>query len=146
MAGFWNVFLIENSRFALDTLRVANRSPTPASKIYDFLGLLDDILGVRGRLSRPILGIPGVRPEPNIYIFDSFQKPATCKSHHHPTTSEDEEAVMAPRWAANKASWPSFRSTADELDAANESIWVDTNHYVRNLLWLGRSLAGTLLL
>jgi hypothetical protein len=40
---------------------VANRSPTPASKINDFLELFDDIWEVRGRLSRPILGIPGVR-------------------------------------------------------------------------------------
>jgi hypothetical protein len=43
----------------MDTLRVANRSPTPASKINDFLRLFDDIWGVRGRLSRPIWGIPG---------------------------------------------------------------------------------------
>ncbi len=60
MAVFWNVFYIENYRFALDTLRVANRSPTRASRINDFLGLLD-IWGVRGHLSRPIWGIPGVR-------------------------------------------------------------------------------------
>ena len=43
VAGFWEVFYIDNSRFALDTLRVANRSPTPASKINDFLGLFGDI-------------------------------------------------------------------------------------------------------
>ena len=56
--AFWKVF--ESKRFALDTLRVANRPPTPASKIKDFLGLFDDIWGVRGRLSRPIWGVPGV--------------------------------------------------------------------------------------
>ncbi len=61
VAGFWQVSYIENSHFALDTLRVANRSPTPASKISDFLGMFDDIWGVRGRLSRPIWGLPGVR-------------------------------------------------------------------------------------
>ncbi len=48
VAGFWSVIYIESSRFALDTLMVANRSPTPASKIYDFLGLLDDICGGPG--------------------------------------------------------------------------------------------------
>ncbi len=53
VAGFLEVFYIENKLFALDTLRVANRSPTPASKINDFPGLFDDIWGVRGRLSRP---------------------------------------------------------------------------------------------
>jgi hypothetical protein len=69
MAGFWKVFYIENYRFALDTLRVANRFPTPASKINDFLGQYDDIWGVRGRLSRPIWGIPGVRPELKKHIL-----------------------------------------------------------------------------
>ena len=58
---FWKVFYIENSRFALDALRVANRSPTPTSKTNDFLGPFDVILGVRGRRSRPIWGVPGVR-------------------------------------------------------------------------------------
>ncbi len=43
MAGFWKVFCIENSHFAVDTLRVG--SPTAASKINDFLGLFDDIWG-----------------------------------------------------------------------------------------------------
>jgi hypothetical protein len=62
VAGFWKVFYIANLRFALDTLRVANRSPTPVSKINDFLKLFDDIWGVRGCLSLPIRGIPGVRP------------------------------------------------------------------------------------
>ncbi len=42
VAGFWKVCYIETLRFALDTLRVANRSPTPASKINDFLGLFVD--------------------------------------------------------------------------------------------------------
>ncbi len=69
-------FYIENKRFDLDTLRVANRSPTPASKISDFLGVFDDIWGVRGRLPRPIWGVPGVpagikniyfQKHPNIY-------------------------------------------------------------------------------
>ncbi len=70
MAGFWQVFYIEHQRFALDTLRVANRSPTPASKINDLLGLFDDIWGVRGRLARPIWGIPGVRAGiKSIYIY-----------------------------------------------------------------------------
>ncbi len=55
MTGFWKVFYIENQRFALDTLRVANRSPTPTSETNDFLGPFDDICGVRGRLFRPIL-------------------------------------------------------------------------------------------
>ena len=58
VAGFWAVFYTENKRFALDTLRVASRSPTPASKINDFPALLDDIWGVRGRRSRPIWAIP----------------------------------------------------------------------------------------
>ena len=61
MAGVWNVYHIENLCFALDTLRVANRSPTPASILKDVLGLFDDIWGVRGRLPPPIWGIPGVR-------------------------------------------------------------------------------------
>jgi hypothetical protein len=39
-------FYIENKRFDLDTLRVPNRSPTPISKIKDFLVLFDDIWGV----------------------------------------------------------------------------------------------------
>ncbi len=38
---------------------VANRSPTPASKINDFLRMFADIWRVRGRLSRPIWRIPG---------------------------------------------------------------------------------------
>ena len=38
-------YFVENYHFALGTLRVANRSPTPASKINDFLGLFDDIWG-----------------------------------------------------------------------------------------------------
>ncbi len=58
--AFGRYFILKIS-VALDTLRVANRSPTPASKISDFLGLFDDIWGVRGRLSGPIWGIPGVR-------------------------------------------------------------------------------------
>ncbi len=45
VAGFRKVFHIENYRFALDTLRGANRSPTPASNINYFLGLFDDIWG-----------------------------------------------------------------------------------------------------
>ncbi len=69
VAGFWKVLYIENSHFALDTLRVATRSPTTASKINDFLGLFDDIWGVRGRLSRPIWVIPGVRAGIQKYIF-----------------------------------------------------------------------------
>ena len=40
-------YFVENYHFALGTLRVANRSPTPASKINDFLGLFDDIWGPR---------------------------------------------------------------------------------------------------
>ncbi len=51
---------IENLRFALDTLRMANRSPTPTSKTNDFLGPFDDIWGGRGRWSLPIWGVPGV--------------------------------------------------------------------------------------
>ncbi len=39
---------IENKRFALDTLRVANRSPTQASKINDVPGQSDDIWGGPG--------------------------------------------------------------------------------------------------
>ena len=39
------IFYIENYRFVLDTLTVANRSPTPASKINDFLGLFEGIWG-----------------------------------------------------------------------------------------------------
>ena len=39
---------IVNSRFALDTLRVPNRSPTPILKINDFLGQSDDIWGAPG--------------------------------------------------------------------------------------------------
>ncbi len=61
VAAFLKVFHIGNSVFALDTLRVANRSPTPASKFNDFLGPFDDIRGVWGRLSRPTWGIPAVR-------------------------------------------------------------------------------------
>ncbi len=61
VADFWKVFYIENYRFALDTLRVANRSPTPTSKTNDFQGPFAVILGVRGRRSQPILGVPGVR-------------------------------------------------------------------------------------
>jgi hypothetical protein len=57
---FGRYFILKIS-VALDTLRVAKRSPTPASKINDFLGLFDEIWGVRGRLSGPIWGIPGVR-------------------------------------------------------------------------------------
>ncbi len=45
LADFWRVFDIENKRFALDTLRVSNRSPTPASKTNDVLGPFDDIRG-----------------------------------------------------------------------------------------------------
>jgi hypothetical protein len=48
---------------------VANRSPTPASNIGDFLGLFDDIWEVRGRLTRPIWGIPGVRAGIQKYIL-----------------------------------------------------------------------------
>ncbi len=55
----------------MDTLRVANRSPTPASKINDSLGLFDDIWGARGPHSRPILGVPGARAGPNKYILCS---------------------------------------------------------------------------
>ena len=63
------IYIFKSIRFDLDTLRVANRSPTPASKINDFLGLFDDIWGVRGRRSRPIWGIPGVRAGiKNIYF------------------------------------------------------------------------------
>ena len=57
---------------------MANRSPSPTSKTNDFPGLFDDIWGVRGRLPRPILGIPGVRAGiKNMYIFSSFQKAAS---------------------------------------------------------------------
>ncbi len=59
LIGFWMVFYVENLRFALDTLRVANRSPTPASKINDLLGWFEDSWGVRGRLSWPIWGDSG---------------------------------------------------------------------------------------
>jgi hypothetical protein len=66
-------------RFALDTLRMANRSSTPASNINDSLGLLDDIWGVW--LGPPFpadLGdFLGSRPELKIYICHCFQKPAT---------------------------------------------------------------------
>ena len=45
----------------------------------DFLGLFDDIWGVRGRLSRADLGdSQGPGPELKIYIVKSIQKPATC--------------------------------------------------------------------
>ncbi len=57
VADFWKVFYFENSRFARDTLRVANRSPTPTSKT---IGPFDVIWGVRGRRSRLILGVLGV--------------------------------------------------------------------------------------
>ncbi len=46
-------------RLIMDTLRVANRSLIPASKTNDFLGLFDDISGVRGRRFRRISGLPG---------------------------------------------------------------------------------------
>ncbi len=73
VADLWKVFNIENPRFALDALRVANRFPTPASKINDVFVLLDDIWEVRGRLSRPIRGIMGVLPEyMYIYIYMCF--------------------------------------------------------------------------
>ncbi len=69
VAGFWKVFYIENWHFALDTLRVVNRSPTQASKINHFPGLFDDIWWARGRRSRPIWGIPGARAGiKNIYF------------------------------------------------------------------------------
>ncbi len=61
MVALWEAFYIENKRFDLDTLRVANRYPTPASKINDFLGLFDDIWGARGPHFQPMLGVPGVR-------------------------------------------------------------------------------------
>ena len=48
VVALWEAFYIENKRFDLDTLRVANRSPTPASKINDVLGQSDDIWGARG--------------------------------------------------------------------------------------------------
>ncbi len=37
MVALWEAFYVESKRFDLDTLRVANRSSTPASKISDFL-------------------------------------------------------------------------------------------------------------
>ncbi len=46
VAGFWNVVYVEDSHFALDTLRVASRSPSPTSKTNDLLlGLFDDVWG-----------------------------------------------------------------------------------------------------
>ena len=61
MAGFWKVFYIENWHFALDTLRVVNRSPTQASKINHFQGLFEDIRGARGPHFQPIWWVPGAR-------------------------------------------------------------------------------------
>ncbi len=74
----WEAFYIVNKLFDLDTLRVANRSPTPASKFNEFRGQSEDIWGVRGRLSRPISGIPGIRAGiKHIYLL--FPKPATFR-------------------------------------------------------------------
>ncbi len=53
MAAAWKVFFIESERCMLDTLRMANRSPTPPN---DFLGPFDDKWGPRGRRFRSILG------------------------------------------------------------------------------------------
>ena len=62
---------------ALDTLRVANRSPTPASNINDFLVLSDDIWGGPGPPFPADLGGSG-GPGRNLkYVFLSFQKLAT---------------------------------------------------------------------
>ncbi len=55
---FLEAFYIQNKRFDLDTLRVANRSPTPASKINDFQGQSDDIWGARGPHFRKVCGVP----------------------------------------------------------------------------------------
>ena len=38
VVALWEAFYIENKCFDLDTLRVANRSPTQISKSNDFLG------------------------------------------------------------------------------------------------------------
>ena len=61
VADLWKVFYIENWRFDLGSLRVANRSPTQILKSKDFLGPFDDIWGARGPHFRPIWGVPGVR-------------------------------------------------------------------------------------
>ncbi len=39
---------MKNQRFALDTLRVTHRSPTPASNINDFFGVVQRYLGGPG--------------------------------------------------------------------------------------------------
>jgi hypothetical protein len=57
----WKAIYIQKKRFDLDTLRVPNRSPTPASKSCDFLGQSDDLWGPRGPHFRPNLWVPGVR-------------------------------------------------------------------------------------
>ncbi len=56
---------MEKYRFAVDTLRAANKSSTPTSNTNDVLGPFDDIFGgFRGRRFRPILE-PSGRPGRN---------------------------------------------------------------------------------
>ncbi len=76
VAGFWKVFYIGNSCFVLDTLRVANRSPTPASKINDFLGLFDDIWGSGAAFPGLFGGFRGSGPElTQIFLIASKSQP-----------------------------------------------------------------------
>ena len=69
VADFWKSFYIENWRFALDTLRVANRSPTPTSKTNDFLGPFDVTCGGPGPPFPADLGGPGGPGRNKKYIF-----------------------------------------------------------------------------
>ena len=61
LLAFGRCFILKIS-FALDTLRMANWSPTPASKINDFLGF-DDIWGSRDAFLGRFEGSRGPGPE-----------------------------------------------------------------------------------
>ncbi len=56
--AFGRCFILDQC-FAQDTLRVANRFPTPASKINDFFGLFDDTWGVRAAFPGRFRGFRG---------------------------------------------------------------------------------------
>ncbi len=62
VVALWEAFYTESKRFDLNTLRVPNRSPTPISKIKDFLGQSDDTRAARAPISGQFCGFPGSGP------------------------------------------------------------------------------------